>query len=250
MTNKLFEDEEVVETNDIQIPEEEPLKPFLEKYKDPMGIAKALLEKDRFINQLKSETAGLRSELTTRSRVEETVDRLLNSKPNTQNTTVVTEPTVTNGTGDGSSTKGLTEEDVRKLLEAERAKLTAEKNVEIAKSKLQETFGANWQKVLIEKGKEIGESAEFFDALARKNPNALLALVGNAQAQKPASQPSLTGGSVNTTQTALGSGQSTVRNESYYKALKAKLGAAEFFKPAIQNQMHKDALEQGPSFFN
>jgi hypothetical protein len=250
MTNKLFEDEEIVDNNDIQIPEEEPLKPFLEKYKDPMGIAKALLEKDRFINQLKSETAGLRSELTTRSRVEETVDRLLNNKPITQNTPAATDPAGTNGTGDGSSTKGLTEEDVRKLLEAERAKLTAEKNVEIAKSKLQETFGADWQKVLVQKGKEIGESAEFFDALARKNPNALLALVGSQQAQKPASQPSLTGGSVNTTQSALGSGQSVVRDQKYYNALKAKLGPAEFFKPAIQNQMHKDAIEQGPSFFN
>ena len=249
MTNKLFEDENVEDHVDIQIPEEEPLKPFLEKYKDPMGIAKALLEKDRFINQLKGETAGLRSELTTRSRVEETIDRLLNNKPNTQTTTAVTDPAVNNGNGDGSSTKGLTEEDVRKLLEAERAKVNAEKNVEVAKSKLRETFGADWQKVLVEKGKEIGESAEFFDALARKNPNALLALVGSPQA-KPAGAPSLTGGSVNTTQTALGNGQSTVRDQKYYDALKAKLGYAEFMKPAIQNQMHKDAIEQGPSFFN
>lgn len=242
---KLFDDN-VEETPEVvEIPADAPLKPFLDKYKDEVGIAKALLEKDRFIKQLQTETAGLRSELTTRSSVEEALDRLLSTnKP--PSTPTATDPAGTTN-ADASSVKGLTIEEVQRLLEEKEAKTRESANLALVKAKLTEVFGTSWQQELIKKGKEIGESAEFFEALAKKNPNALLAIVG-----KPANQPqspNLSQGSVNTTQQALGGTTGTVRNQSYYDNLKKTMKPAEYFSPKIQNQLHQDALKLGEAFF-
>ena len=242
---KLFDDN-VEETPEVvEIPADAPLKPFLDKYKDDLGIAKALLEKDRFIKQLQTETAGLRSELTTRSSVEEALDKLLaTNKP--QSTPAATDP-AGNAQANASSVNGLTIEEVQRLLEEKEAKTRESANLALAKAKLAEVFGASWQQELIKKGKEIGESAEFFEALAKKNPNALLAIVGKPVT--PPSTPSLTQGSVNTTQQALNGMQGNVRNKTYYDNLKKTMKPAEFFSPKVQNQLHQDALKLGNAFF-
>ena len=249
MTNKLFEEdlfedeEEVIEVSD-----DDPLAPFVAKYHDEKGIAKALIEKDNFIKRLRRETAELRTEVVGRSRVEEVVDRLL-SQRNQPPAGNQSQPNADDaGSGNGLVKQGLTEEDVRSILDGERNKLIAEQNVKTAKAKLQELFGDDWVKVVAKKGKEIGESQEFFDALARKNPNALIAMLGVPSA-KPR-EPALFDGTVNTTSTVLNTGGgNTVRNQAYYNKLKAT-NAKDYWTPRVQNQMHKDAIDQGPSFFN
>ena len=252
MTDKLFDtDEEFTETEEpLQIPEDNPLQPFLAKYKDEAGIARTIIEKENFINQLKRENAELRVDLTSRSKVEETVDRLLSGKTSSGTTQQTTTSTGETSNENTNSTKpGLTEDDVKRILERERAAMQAEQNVNIAKKKLEEAYGADWQKVIAKRGKELGESKEFFDALAKKNPNALMAILGPSEKPK-ASTPGLFDNSVNTTsQTLSVTGGTQVRNESYYKNLKTK-NSAEYWSPRVQAQMHKDAIAQGASFFN
>lgn len=249
MTNKLFDDELLDDDNEeqIELPEDEPLKPFLEKYKDEAGVAKALAEKEAFINRLKRENAELRVDLTGRSKVEEIVDRLLNKQNSNENNEGNTNSNQ-NSDGNSSSVKNLTEEDVQNILARERSKMAAEANVQKAKDMLEGTFGSEWQKVVAKKGKEIGESREFFDALAAKNPNALLALLGAPEKKPP--QQSLFDNSVNTQQLTLANQTNTgVRNQKWYDALKAKDPVA-YRSPAMQVQRHKDAIAQGASFFN
>lgn len=249
MTDKLFEDDLFEDEEEIvEVPEDNPLAPFVAKYHDEKGIAKALIEKDNFIKRLQRETAELRTEVAGRSRVEEVVDRLLSQK-NQQPAGNQTQPNADDaGNGNGSIKQGLTEEDVRSILDGERNKLIAEQNVKTAKTKLQELYGDEWPKVVAKKGKEIGESREFFDALARKNPSALLAILGSPE-KKPG-VPSMFDGTVNTTSAVLQSGESgTVRNYAYYNKLKAA-NPKDYMSPRVQNQMHKDAIAQGPSFFN
>lgn len=248
MTDKLFNDDDLDDNEEVEINEDDPLAPFVAKYHDEKGIAKALLEKDNFIKRLQREAAELRTEVVTRSRVEEAVDRLLTKQPNTPSSN----PPVTNsgddeGNGNGSQKQGLSEADVRAIMEGERNKLIAEQNVATAKAKLTELYGEDWPKVVAKKGKEIGESTEFFDALARKNPNALLAMLG-APEKKP-SGPTLFEGTVNTTSTVLKTGEGTSqRNQSYYNKLKST-SPKDYWSPRVQNQMHKDAIALGPSFF-
>lgn len=252
MTNKLFEEDDLQDKEvAIVVQDDEPLKPFLEKYKDEKNLALAIVEKDRFIAQLKGENAELRTEVTSRGRVEEVVDRLLAQKTQETQNSGGNQSAQSQG-NESSSKSGLTEDDVRNILERERSKITSEANVEKTKQLLKEQFGSDYAKVLVARAKELGESAEFFDALARKNPIAVMALVSSVKHDpKPKQEMSLFNTGVNTTQQALNiNSQSGLRDKTYYDAMKKKIGMAEFMKPAVQNQMHKDALSQGPSFFN
>jgi hypothetical protein len=40
------------------------------------------------------------------------------------------------------------------------------------------------------------------------------------------------------------------RNNEYYRNLRKQIGDAEFFKPKVQNQLHKDMLQMREAFFN
>lgn len=246
MTDKLFdEDDDTLETPDeVTIPDDEPLKPFLEKYKDPKGIAAALVEKDRFINQLKGENAELRTEVVTRGKVDEALDRLLQSKPNTPK---VPDGTDRLGEGEGASKPSLTEDDVKRVLAQERANLVAQNNLVRTKELLKELYGNNYTKVLTDKAKELGESKEFFEALAMKNPNAVIAMLGAPVPAKKTVGASPSG--LNTTDMTLRNDSGTDRSYSYYQKLK-KDNPSSYWSPAVQNQMHKDAIRLGEKFYS
>lgn len=244
---KLFEDdlEDEIEVETI-IPDDEPLKPFMEKYHDQKGVAKAIVEKDTFINKLKRENAELRAENLTRSKVEETVDRLLSSRATPSSEPAVTDPA--NPTNEGKPT-GLTEEQVLKMIEATEAQKKSAENVNLTKKLMVEAFGAGWQNILVQRAKDLGESKEFFDVLAQRNPQAVLKLVGAPEVQGEKKQPSLFNGGLNTTSDMLKGGNAgTLRNQAYYDNLR-KTMKVNFLPSNLQAQMHKDAIAQGPAFF-
>lgn len=240
---KLFEDIDQDEV-DIIIPEDEPLKPFLEKYKDPMGIAKSLVEKDRFIKQLQSENAGLRVDAVTRKTVEETVDRLLQRPP-----TQIPNPPLETSSGSQPNlqpaSNGVSLEDVEKLLNEKEQSVKAKANADYARKELEKLYGPEWVSQVKAKAKELGESMEFIDSLAQTKPNVLLKLF--TQPTK-ASQPSLFTGE-NTTQQTLSLGTTTQRTMKYYQDMKAK-NLTQYNSPKVQNQMHLDALQLREAFFD
>lgn len=240
---KLFtdDDQEVV----IQIPDDEPLKPFREKYKDDKGVAMALVEKDRFIKQLQTETAGLRADLSARKSVEDAVDRLLQVKP-----PVVPNPPVEPNPAsqqNSNNTSGISLEDVEKLLSTKEQEVTARNNLQYTQSELKKAYGDDWSSIVQQKVKALGESVEFLESLAKTKPQILLKLLGDAP--KPQAQtPTLFKGE-NTTAAVFGTGNVQQRTMSFYNALKAK-DAAKYWTPAIQNQMHKDSLQLREAFFD
>lgn len=244
---KLFDDTVEQETPVVEIPDDIPLKPFLERYHDDKGIAKAIVEKDNFIATLKKENADLRAENLSRQRVEETVDRLLASKNTPPVTEVVTDPTGKTAELPQTNATGLTQEQVMRILEDNENKKREATNVAETQRLLKESFGPEWQKMLIERGKALGETKEFFDSLARRNPQAVLALLGGEKKAAPAAQPTLFAGGVNTTQQSLNT-QSGVRNKSYYDKLRKDMNV-KILPNHIQVQMHADALKLGEAFF-
>lgn len=237
---KLFEDLE--DEPEVSIPEDDPLKPFLEKYKDPLGIAKSLVEKDRFIKQLQRENGEVRADLASRISVEEKVDRLLQG-----NTTPPIPPLETPSGGQQSEkpTSGLSLEDVEKLLDKKKQETVAEQNLLQTRRELEKAYGPDWAKTVQAKAKEIGESVEFMTELAKSKPQVLLRLLGE-KTPSPQASPSFSG--QNTTSNILGSGTQQ-RTMSYYNKLKAQ-DLVKYNSPAIQNQMHKDALNLREAFFD
>jgi hypothetical protein len=243
---KLFADD-LDDEPEIVIPEDDPLKPFLEKYKDPLGIAKSFVEKERFIKQLQGENAGLRVEAVTRKSVEETVDRLLNKqKIEVPNTQVETDPASQQNRQPTST--GLSLEDVEKLLDKKTQEAKAVQNSQYVRQELEKLYGNVWVDKVKAKAKELGESVEFIDTLAQTKPQVLLKLFQPQQTQA-APKASLFNSSVNTTQQTLGNGASQERTMKFYNDLRNK-DRNQYMTPKVQNQMHQDALRLGEAFFD
>lgn len=243
----LFKDETEVEET-IVIDPNDPLAAFKAKYTDEAGIAKALVTKEGYIKRLERENAEARVEIAARANVEDVVDRLIKSKPaNPLIPPVETNPPgQQNGSQPPTSTQGLTAEDVEKLLAQREQEATAKANQKYTVERLTERYGKDYISVVQAKAKEIGESMDFFEALAQTRPAVLLNLLGPAPAQAPATFKPQT---VNTTSTVLGTQQNSGRTHKYYENLK-KTNPTEYFKPKTQNMMYQDSMKLGEAFFD
>lgn len=203
------------------------------KYKTTDDAAKALVEKDRFIEQLKSETADLRKELQSRptvDRSQEILDRLeILSKPATERI----EPTVTERVVE---TTGLTLDDVDRLLNDREKKRLATKNVEIVKDELKKAYGPEYSKVLKSLAEKLGVSDDFLTNTAATSPQAFLRLVASEKVSPQFVPPT----SSITTQGFTPTG-GTHQKESFYLKLK-ETDKKKYLSAAVQNQMYKDAM--------
>lgn len=200
------------------------------KYRDNDAAAKAIVEKDRFIEQLQKEQAEARNIITQQSKSQEILDRLeaLRETPTARDEpTQVVERVVEH--------KGLTIEDVDRLMvERETARRKAG-NVEQVKAELVKTHGSNYPAVLNSLAVKLGVTSEYLEHMAGTSPAALLQLV---QAEKPAQvftpPSSHAPGVFNPT----GGGP---QKRSFYKKI-METDRARYFTPAVQNQMYKDAM--------
>src|SRR5689334_15076479 len=120
------------------LPEIDPAKDYTleligegKKYKDAQAAARALLEKDNFIQRLQAENAEARKQLQQGSKIDEFLDKMKNVIPNPDATTQpANQPSavVSGQTSQNTSTNKseLTLEQVKELLrEQEEAKVTA-----------------------------------------------------------------------------------------------------------------------------
>lgn len=242
---KLFTDVDLEDPVEIEIPEDAPLKPFLEKYKDEKGVAKAIVEKDTFINRLQRENAEFRAKQVNEGNVAEIVDRLLASRTPTPNPELGTPPG-SQQSEQPQTPSGLSIADVEKLLAQKEQQTVAQQNAAYVKTELEKLYGPNWAAEVKKRAKELGETTEYVEVLAQTKPTLMLKLFA-PQAEGP--KPTLFQSSVNTTAATLNANSNTQRTMKYYQALRAK-DPEGYKKPAVQNQMHKDALQLREAFFD
>jgi hypothetical protein len=210
------------------------------KYKDPDAVAKAIIEKDRFIEQLKAEKAEVLRDLTTRQvpdRSQEILDRLnaLNTRPATESP--VTEPT------ERVEVKGLSEDDVLKLLQQRDAKARAEANVNAVKAELKKKFGDQYQTALNTLQEKMGVDQKFLDNIAAQSPAAFMQLLGGEKPEAVFTPPT------STRPETFKPTNTGPQPRSHYLKLKAE-NRSEYDKPATQNKMYKDAMAMGEAFFD
>lgn len=252
MTNPLFADQaDLDNTPDDQNEGVDPAAELIgegKKYKDLTAAAKALLEKDRFIERLKAENAEARGALRGEAKMDEFLEKLRAAQNSgTASTSVTTqgEPS-TNQNPNNNETKALTVDEVQKLMDARERAAAEQRNLDASITKVREAFGANYKVVMTQKAEELGMTQEYLLNLAKTQPKAFAKLVeADVAPQGRASPPT---SSVNTA--ALGNKRSGEKNSAYYSALRKQIGDAEFFKPSIQNQLHKDAQRLGEAFFS
>lgn len=228
------------------------------KFKSPEDLARAKAESDRFIEQLKSENAGMRQELTTRQTLEQLMDKIATPKSpelnqsNNQNS---------NGEPDGNTnnSRTITEEDIARLVEkrmseVERVRIHRNNLNQVAET-LKENIGPDYVTHLKTKAVELGMSEEALNNMAKETPKAFLKLVeGDTPKRATTSQGGLfsppqghslaqqTGSKKQFSPTG-------VPKMSYYEELKRK-NPASYWSPDVQNKMHKDAITLGADFFD
>lgn len=216
------------------------------KYKDAQALAKAVLDKDAFIEQLKSENFQMRSSLRGEQKIDEFLDKL-NKSPSPS--TVVASTPVTNqseNTDQTNQTKALSQEEIIKILEQRDNAKQAEMNLRLAVDQVKKVYGANYTQVMKTKAEELNMSPESLTNLAKNQPAAFLKLV---EADKlPQTQGNLPKSSVNTS--AMNNSNSGQKTQKYYRDLRKQVGDAVYFSPKIQNELMKSALELGNAFFD
>lgn len=215
------------------------------KYRSNEDLIKAVIEKDRFIGQLQGENGELRQ---TVSKITPPVDRSAEilakmeelARSRTQITERQPEPEVTERIVE---TKGLTVDDVDRLLNEREQRRSRTQNVEAVKEELTKRYGPNFQEVLNTLAGKLGVGREFLEQTAAASPQAFLRLVETEKAPSVFTPPA----SSRTVDFAPQGAQH--QKDSYYKKM-ARDNVKEFNKPAVQSQMMKDGLALGEAFFD
>ena len=252
MTNPLFADQADLEDHsdqgDVDVAAE--LIGEGKKYKDLSAAAKALLEKDRFIERLKAENAEARASLQGEAKMDAFLEKLRaaqNSGTASTSAHQQGEPSTNQSTiNNQTPSKALTVEEVQKLMEDRERTAAEQRNLESSIAKVRDAFGANYKAVMTAKADELGMSQDYLLNLAKTQPKAFAKLVeADVAPQGRGTAPS---SSVNTA--ALGSKRTGEKNNEYYRNLRKQIGDAKFFQPNVQNQLHKDAQRLGEAFFS
>lgn len=212
------------------------------KYKDEDGITKAINEKDRFIEQLKTETAGLRTELATRTKMEEIKDLIVSARQTPAVAPALDAPVTT------QVAPAVPEEDLEKRIERKLAqaqeKALAEANIKLVRSKLLETFGSEFAAKVKAAAMQLELGEEFLNSVAAKNPAAFFKLLGIEQGVTPRRNNDLTPPS----SVHLPPGQIQRKNYAFYEQIR-KTDVNKYWSPAVQNEMLKQLEEQGQEEF-
>lgn len=209
------------------------------KYKSPEDVAKAIAEKDRFILQLQNENAEARAKIGESATIEEimTQIRSMNQPAPTPSPSLVPEPE------SGKLDPSKLNEIVSQMLAEKDAAQKAAANKALVERTLLEKWGADANINLNKKASELGVSIDYLKKIAHDTPSVFFNLVGLDKVSAPV--PGVAPRSSVQAPPA-GTGE---RTKSHYDRLKAA-NPVEYFSPKIQNQMYKDAMRLGESFFD
>jgi hypothetical protein len=228
------------------------------KFKTVEDLARSIIHKDHFIDRLKGETEGLRTELNTRLTLEQYLDKMgMQNNQNQNSNNGRSDDPLNEPKGDRTDTSSsLKPEDIERLIETkvterEQQRIQSQNKADVQR-KLVEAFGENYVPKLKETADALGLTPEVVDRMAAETPKALLRLLGADNPQQ--STATQQGNSLfvppqNQQSVRSNSGPSGDKTKAFYDALKQK-DPKGYWSPAVQNQMHKDAMRLGERFFD
>ena len=206
------------------------------------------MEADAYIKNLEDQLSQMRDDLGK----QDYAAKLLQQLEGRASASTTDKPLASNTNTSGTVTEGHTnlavsENDLKSLVEktlTERElQATANQNISAVDSKLQDMYGTEASKVLLNKSKELGISLERMQNLASESPSAFFTLLGEKQESfKPMTQ-----GSVRTDGVAMQS--SSQRDWSYYQKLRRE-NRNEYYSPKVQQQLMEDKMRMGDKFGN
>lgn len=224
------------------------------KFKDPAELARAKAHSDAFIERLQRELSGIRSELTTRVKLEELMDRMSTNNTDRNVNNQSTQTPGENGQN-GTATKNYSTEDIEQVIEQRLAAKEQERrvtdNVSTVKSRLMAEFGDNYISELEARTKALGLTRDFVADIAKKEPRALFALLGiesvgsQAKTQNDVFTPPRS--SVNTAGfNATGTSEKKFNDFERIR----KEDPSRYWSAPVQNELHRQAMKLGEKFYS
>lgn len=218
-------EQESVQTQEAQASAFNELVGEGKKFKSEEDLAKAKVESDNFIEQLKGELSGLREDLSKRETTEELLKMLKEKQSQPSDSKEDTIPQLSK-----EDIAKLVEE---KLVETDKSK-TQTRNLSEVNSRMTEVYGEKAAQILAQRAKENGVSVDFLKDTAAHSPSAFYSLIG---INKPSgSTPTTEKSSVNTAAAFQGTGPK-VGTKAYFDNIRKEQGNAVYFDPKVQNQI-------------
>lgn len=235
------------------------------KYKDLETLAKSVVDKDTFIETLKTENKQAREEINKRLTLEAFLEKTApqahtpSSTSNQPSTPAVVEREEIREPAPRSNaeTTGIRPDQLQAMMKeviaAENTKNTRAMNIETARVELEKTWGSNYVSQLQIKAKELGVPTEFLDDMAARAPKAFLALVGaegnkNTHIDTQSINPPVSGRQSTFVETNSVEQIEGTKTSAYYDRLR-QTNPKEYFSSRVQVQRHADALKLGNKFF-
>lgn len=209
------------------------------KYRDVEELAKGTFHANNFIEVLKKEKEQMQEQL----QQSQTIADLLNFAPqqttNQSESTLIAAPVET-PKEDVKVQERNVEEIVQELLERKNQ----EQNQRIAYQKVLDYFGKDEQKAgeyIRQKSADLGLPVSWFDDVARKNPNALVSILGIDKPSSPTPQlnPTINPAAVGTFQAG-----EQVKDHAYYQKLRRE-NPRLYNSPQIQQEKERSILSLG-----
>lgn len=210
------------------------------KFKTPQELALGKAEADAFIERLKLETQELRTELSTRVKYEEFLDKL--------NSAQLSNSQQPSGDDQQQQKPAMTREEIASLVATQlnqtEAQKTAQQNLGNVQNRLREVYGPNFANKLRQQAAELGLSDQEVKNLAERNPKALFRMLG-VDGDRPIEQFD----SPPKTQVTGFAPTGQRRGKTYYDAI-YKENPERYFSPEIYNERYKLIQDIGIEAYN
>lgn len=218
-----------------QAPKFEDLVGEGKRYADAEAVAKAVAEKDRFIEQLKREAQEAREMVTSRTPVVDRTQEILDQLEALKNREPVTgrEDTIH---AERTEVKSLTPEDIDRILNEREQVSQRKQNVAAVKAKLVELYGQDYGTALKAVAEKNGLSAQALDNLAAQSPRLVLNLFDTPKADRGFVPPTSSAHRDGFAPTAGGH-----KPRSWWNELKAK-DPVKYLSQESRMQQYKDAM--------
>lgn len=214
-----------------------------ESFKDPEVLAKSVLNADNHIKNLERQLAELRSDLDNRMTAEDALkaldakaDEIANASRKREELAAEQEPTTTGVNPD------QVEAIVSEALQKRTQKQVEDANLSQTNSYLVEAYGDEAANEVRKRAAELGYEATKMLDIARENPNAFMALMGQTPVK---STNNLNTSEVNTSVNSFQNNQE--RNHAFYSKVR-KENPKLYYTPSFQREMHKDIDRLGDGF--
>lgn len=215
-----------------------------ENWKNPEVLAKGKLEADGYIKTLEEQLAQMREDIQKQDYAKSLLEELQSkaASPTNAKPAMANNPNNGGTTTNGNTPPQVSEEILKGLVEqtltARERDNTAKQNLATVDQELEKAYGTDAPAAVQKKAKELGLTVQRLQEIAAESPTAFFNLIGEP---KKTFQP-IVQGSVRTE--GFNTQSSTERNFEYYQALRRK-SKSDYYAPAVQQQMHKDAERLG-----